>query len=1096
MKRLFALALAALAAVPVAAVESDGLFNSLSYRLVGPFRGGRATAVSGVPGDPMTYYMGTTGGGVWKTNDAGRTWQNVSDVVRQLKPLTEPEVMGEVDPRLAELGLLREPVGGLPAAQPIWERRAGDPFGSASIGAVAVSPSDPNVVYVGTGSACPRGNISAGDGIYRSNDAGHTWRHVGLPKAGQIARIMVHPRNPDVVYTAVLGSIFGPNPERGVYRSTNGGLTWDKVLFVSDEAGAVDLAMSAANPRILFAAIWQASRSPWNMISGGPGSGLYKSVDGGNTWVELTKGLPRGVKGRIAVAVSPAAPNRVWALVEHDDGGLFRSDNAGEKFRLVSDNRDLRQRAWYYTHLEADPQDAGTVFVLNVMFWKSVNGGESFRPIRTPHGDNHALWINPDDPSNMIEANDGGANITFNGGRSWSSQQNQPTSEIYRVTVDDQSPYWLYGGQQDNSAVAIPSRSPGGIAWRDWYAPAGCETATVAVDPRNPQITYGGCYGGSIGRYDRRLEHQQEVMAWPQMAVGQQAKDLKYRFQWNAPIRLSPHDPAVLYHCANVVLKSTDEGRTWSEISPDLTRDDESKQGYAGEPITRDNTGVEVYGTIFAFEESPDRPGLLWVGSDDGLVHISDDGGASWRDITPDGMPEWGTVNAIELSAHDPGRAFLAVHRYREDDFSPYIFRTNDFGATWIRLTDGRNGIPNDHFVRVMREDPERRGLLYAGTEYGLYLSFDDGASWQPLQLNLPVTPITDLAVKRGDLVVATQGRSLWILDDLTVLHQLDDRVREATHHLFAPRAAVSWVDGSGGRSRGATGQNPPFGVTIHYLLPDGLDDDDAEEVRLEILDASGGVLRSLSSRTPERRAPNPWRVMFPELSEPVLLDARAGANRYVWNLALADADLVDDAVLWGTPSGPRVPPGTYRARLSVGDWSETLSFEVVQDPRTDIPRRDLESRFELARAVWRELSRSHDAIRTIRDVRAQVEELAERIDDEAVTSAADEISDSLRSIEERLHQTKSKSSQDILNFPPQLDNQLLYLQGVVESALGAPTPSSVKRFEELRGELDSVHIELDTVLEQRLPDFERALAETGVARVVVRTSTTVRTQD
>ncbi len=1056
---------------------SDELFNSLEYRLVGPFRGGRVTAVSGVPGDPMTYYMGSTGGGVWKTTDGGLTWFNVSDVVRQLEPKPAPEIMGEVEPTMAELGLLREPLGGLPDNLQ-WERRPGDAFGTGSIGAIAVAPSDPNVVYVGTGSACPRGNVSPGDGIYKSTDAGDTWRHVGLPEAGQIGRIVIHPKDPDLVYAAVLGNIFGADPQRGVYRSTNGGLSWSKVLYVSEDAGAVDLAMDPANPRNIYAAIWQARRTPWTMISGGPGSGLYKTTDGGNTWVELSEGLPGGVKGRIAVAVSPAAPNRVWALVEAEDGGLYRSDNGGEKFRLVSADRELRQRAWYYTHLEADPKDANTVYVLNVMFWKSIDGGENFRPIRTPHGDNHALWINPDDPDNLIEGNDGGANISFNGGRSWSVQSNQPTSEIYRVTVDDQFPYWLYGGQQDNSAVAIPSRSPGGIDHEDWYAPAGCETATVAVDPRNPNITYGGCYGGSIGRYDRNLEHTQEMMAWPQLAVGQQPKDLRYRFQWNSPIRISPHDPNVLYHCANVVLKSTDEGRTWSEISPDLTRDDDSRQGYAGEPITRDNTGVEVYGTVFAFEESPHRAGLLWAGSDDGLVHISDDGGANWRDITPANMPEGGTVNAIELSAHDPGRAFIAVHRYRENDFRPYIFRTTDYGASWRLLTDGRNGIPADHFARVVREDPDQTGLLYAGTEFGIYASFDDGASWRSLQLNLPVTPITDLAVKRGDLAVATQGRSFWILDDLTVLRQMAEGGAMTTPHLFTPHTVVRWVDQSGGGGRGAVGQNPPFGAVVHYLLPAGLDEEDADEVTLEFLDAAGEVLRSLSSQNPERRAPSPWRRFFPELAEPPLLDARAGANRYVWNLALADAGLVDDSVLWGWPGGPTVAPGTYQVRLTVGEWSQTASFEVVQDPRTEVSPAAMHEQFALARKIWEALTRSHEAIDRIRDVRGQIEAVSGRVDDEAVTAKADEISKALTAIEEKLHQVKNESSQDVLNFPPQIDNQLLYLQGVVESTLGAPLQSSVERFDELEAELDGYLAELDAVIDLRLPELERMLGE------------------
>ncbi|HSN54645.1 MAG TPA: sialidase family protein, partial [Candidatus Sulfomarinibacteraceae bacterium] len=520
-----------------------------------------------------------------------------------------------------------------------------------------------------------------------------------------------------------------------------------------------------------------------------------------------------------------------------------------------------------------------------------------------------------------------------------------------------------------------------GIERQDWYEPAGCESATIAVDPRNPMITYGGCYGGSISRYDHEVQHSEEIMAWPQLAVGQQAADLKYRFQWNAPIRISPHDPSVLYHCANVVLKSTDEGRTWTEISPDLTRDDALKQGYAGEPITRDNTGVEVYGTVFAFEESPHREGLMWAGSDDGLVHLSEDAGGSWRDITPAGMPEWGTVNAIELSAHAPGRALIAVHRYRLGDFRPYVFRTDDFGASWRLLTDGANGIPADHFVRVVREDPERNGLLYAGTEFGMYTSFDDGASWQPLQLNLPVTPITDLAVKRGDLVVATQGRSYWILDDLAALHQLAAASETAGPRLLEPRPAVRWVDRSGAGGRGSSGRNPPYGAVIHYLLPEALDAEDSAEVKLEVLDDAGEVLRSLSSQTPEPQAPSPWRRFFPELAEPPLLDARAGANSSVWGLTLADAGLVDDAVLWGWPGGPLVPPGSYEARLTVGDWSDTVRFEVVPDPRLEVPQEALEAQFELARDIWQALTRTHETISRVRGLRTQVEAVAGRAD-------------------------------------------------------------------------------------------------------------------
>jgi photosystem II stability/assembly factor-like uncharacterized protein len=1072
-----------------AASIPDELLNSMEFRLVGPYRGGRVTAVAGVVGDPMTYYMGSTGGGVWKTANAGVSWRNVSDVMRELDPVAEAQIMGQVDPELAEAGAVRPPVEGLPQG-PARKRRAGDPFGSASIGAVAVAESDPNVVWVGTGSACPRGNVSPGDGVYRSTDAGESWRHMGLEEAGQIGRIVIHPTDPDVVYVAVLGNIFGPSAARGVYRTTDGGLSWDKVLFVSEEAGAVDLVMDPTNPRVLFTATWQARRSPWTMVSGGPGSGLFKTTDGGNTWRRLTNGLPRGDLGKIAVAVSPAFPKRVWALVEHDEKpGLYRSDDGGRKFRRVNTSRELVQRAWYYVHLTADPQDANTVYALNVAMWKSVDGGATFRPVRTPHGDNHAMWINPDNPHNLIEGNDGGANISFDGGRSWSVQSNQPTSEIYRLTVDDQWPYWLYGGQQDNTAVAIPSRTAdGGIERRHWYAPAGCETATVAVDPRNPEITYGGCYGGSINRFDRSLGYQQQIMAWPQMAVGTSAADLKYRFQWNAPIRISPHDPSVLYHCSNVVHRTTDEGANWEIISPDLTRDDASRQGLAGEPITNDNTGVEVYGTIFAFEESPHRAGLLWVGTDDGLVHLSDDNGASWKEITPAGMPEWGTVNSIELSAHDPGRAFIAVHRYRENDFTPYIFSTDDYGVSWTRIADGSRGIPARHFVRVVREDPVRKGMLFAGTEYGLHLSLDDGASWQSFQLDLPVTPITDMAIKRDDLVIATQGRSFWILDDLGPVRQMTGGIGADEPHLFSPRTVTRWADAAGDRwpSDGAAGKNPPFGAIIHYLLPETPEGEEAVEVVIEILDASGQVLRPMSSETPEKQAPNTWRNLFPEFFDPPKLDARWGANRWVWNLRLPDATMIDEAVLWGSAAGPMVPPGTYQVRMTVGEWSATESFDVVVDPRQEIEPEALEARYQLAREIWNELSRSHELIDTCATVRSRVEGWSERVDTEEFASLSAEVVERLDGVEGAIRQTKLESSQDMLNFTPKLDNQLVYLRSVVEAAPGHPTTASRERFAELQAELDGIETTLDTVLTNDVPKLEAMLEAMGVPRIGV----------
>ncbi len=1012
------------------------LFQAMEYRLIGPFRGGRVTAVTGVPSQAHTFYMGSTGGGVWKTTDGGGSWKNVSDGF----------------------------------------------FEAGSIGAIAVSRSDRNVVYAGTGSACPRGNVSPGIGIYRSTDAGQSWEHVGLRQAGQIAKLAIHPEDPHRVYAAVLGNVFGPNPERGVFRTLDGGKTWEKVLFVDERTGAVDLAMDPNNPRILYAAMWQVERKPWTLIDGGPGGGVFKSFDGGANWKKLQGGLPEGVLGRIGVAVA-ANSERVWVIVETDqeeEGGVYRSDDSGKSWKRVSRNRDLRGRAWYYNHIIADPQNLNTVYVMNAGFHKSVDGGRNWERIRVPHGDNHDLWIHPDNPEIMINSNDGGANVSYNGGRSWSSQSNQPTAEFYRVTVDDQFPYRVYGAQQDNSTISLPSTIPGGITpEQHWEEVGGGESGHIAVDPRNPRVVYAGNYIGQITRLDLDRGHRRDVVAYPQMHDGLAGKDIKYRFQWNAPIRISRHDPNLLYHTSQFVHVSGDEGQSWKVISPDLTTNRAEYQEIPGGPIQHDHTGVELYTTIFAFEESPHQAGLLWAGTDDGRVHLTRDGGRRWVEITPRDMPQEGTVNTIELSKHDPGRAFIAVYRYRRNDFQPYIFRTDDYGAHWKRLTDGSNGIPDDHFVRVVREDPDQRGLLYAGTEFGMYVSFDDGAHWQSLQLNLPRTPITDLAVHRKDLVVATQGRSFWILDDLGPLHELAQQAVSSDLHLFQPRPAYR-TQMRGFRDP-AGPQNPPRGAILYAYFAEK----PKEAVEIEILDASGSLIRAFKGSA------EPADTDSEEESTADRIEIETGMNRYDWDLNYAKPDLIEKAVFsLSYTGGFSAPPGLYQVRLKVGEWSQTRSLRVMKDPRWEASDEDLLAQFELTRQIHDQLEQTHQAIRTIRSIREQANAMAKRAVEaghgERIEHARAALSEKLDQIEQQLIQTRSEGRQDPINYPPRLDNQLAYLYTKVNGQDARPTAGSYELFSDLNAQLAVQLDRLQEVRNQELQKFTQLLDEEGVPRIVL----------
>jgi photosystem II stability/assembly factor-like uncharacterized protein len=1015
------------AAVAPAPVGFDTMhFRALQWRQIGPFRGGRVTAVAGVVGQPLVHYMGATGGGVWKTTDGGQTWQPISD----------------------------------------------RHFTAGSIGAIEVAPSDPNVIYVGTGESPIRGNVSPGDGVYRSTDAGRTWTHVGLRDAGQIGAIRVHPRDHDLVYVAVLGHAFGPNRERGVYRSRDGGRTWQQVLFRSDSAGAIDLSMDPTNPRIIYAAFWQAVRRPWELVSGGPGSGLFKSTDGGATWTEITRnpGLPRGMVGKMGVAVSPVNPDRVWALVEAEDGGLFRSDDAGATWTRVNEDRRLRQRAWYYTHVHADPRNLETVYVLNVQFLKSVDGGRTFTTIQGPHGDHHALWIDPDSPTHMLNGNDGGATVTYNGGASWTSIENQPSAQMYHVTTTNDFPYRVCGAQQDNSTICIPSRTSGnGIGRGTWEILGGCESGYIAVRPDSTDVSYAGCYGGYLERHDRRTGQERNIMVWPDNPMGHGAAALRYRFQWTFPIVLSPHDPAVLYASGNILFRSTNQGQSWTPISPDLTRNDSTKGRPSGGPITRDNTSVEYYGTIFAVAPSPVDRNLIWAGSDDGLVHLTRDGGTTWQNVTPRDLPEWALISIIEASPHDAGTAYLAATRYKLDDFTPYIFKTSDYGRTWRRIT---NGIPAGHYIRVVREDPARRGLLYAGGEFGVYVSFDDGANWQSLRRNLPVVPVHDMVVWRNDLVLATHGRSFWILDDLTPLHQLADSVAGADVFLYRPRDAHRF---GGGPGFGTVGRNPPNGVVLHYYLRSVPD----SEVTVEFLDSTGGLIKRFSTRGTRERGDRIDTLV-------------AGLNRFVWDARYADASTFQGIVMWGgNTRGPVAPPGGYQVRLSVGGRSWTRRFAILPDPRLGTTPEDYARQFELLISIRDRLTDAHDAVVRIRDLKEQLEAISQRLRDMAGTEAIRQRADTMRrrlsAIEEEIYQVRNRSSQDPLNYPIRLNNRLAALASVVASADARPTDQSYAVFEELSRLLQAQLDRLREMVEADVPAFNALVRERDVPVLSLR---------
>jgi len=1021
--------------------------KALKYRNIGPFRGGRALAVAGVTTQPSTYYFGATGGGIWKTTDSGATWAPVSD--GQLK--------------------------------------------SGSVGALAVSESDPNVIYAGMGEACVRGNAANGDGVYKSVDSGKTWKNIGLPDSYHIGRIVINPRNPDIVFVAALGHLFGPNEERGVFRTTDGGKTWRKVLYRDPDSGAVDLAMDPSNPNLIYATFWQIRRKPWTFESGGKGSGLFQSTDGGDTWNEITRneGLPKGVIGRIGVAISPANPERVWVIVEAAEGGVYRSDDGGKKWQRTNSENSLRQRAWYYSHIFADPKSAETVYVLNTSMWKSVDDGRKFSMIRAAHGDRHGLWIAPNDPDRMIESDDGGATISSNGGRTWSSEDNQPTAQFYRVALDEDYPYHVYGAQQDNSTVRIASRSDGrGIGERDWYDVGGGESGWIAPDPRNSQIVYAGSYDGLLTRYDHSTEQTRNVTVWPDNPMGYGAEGMKYRFQWDFPLVFSQHDPSKLWAGGNILFETTDEGRSWKAISGDLTRNDRTKQGPAGGEITKDNSGVEYYDTIFAIAESPVEKGLIWVGSDDGLIHVTRDGGGHWANVTPKEMPEWIQINSIEASPHDAETAYVAATMYKWDDFRPYLYVTHDAGKTWAPMN---HGIPDHSFTRVVREDPNHKGMLVAGTETGMFISFNAGADWQPFQLNLPLVPITDLAFhkREQELVVATQGRAFWILDDVPLLYQLSpgaklslDALKEPAH-LFQPKDAVRGARGGFViPSSRPVGENPAGGVAIYYSLAEK--PKDKEEITLEILDREGKLVRKFSNVEKKDEGPgDPEEEAFGPPRGADKLPAEAGLNRFVWNLHYADATKFPGLIMWaGNVTGPTAAPGKYTAKLTAGGESQTQSFTVRADPRLKTQPQDYAAQLALALQLRDKLSAVNQAVIEIRDARKQ---LARYEAVEKVKDSAKALDKELTEVEEALYQTKLKAGEDALNFPIKLNNKLAALKGAVEESDAAPTRQEQQVFEDIATQSNAELEKLKRVLEGDLPAFNKQVRDANIPAVALK---------
>ena len=1020
-------------------VVDTSYLSTMNWRLIGPFRGGRSVAVAGDPDHQFVFYFGGVDGGVWKTTDAGANWFNISDKY----------------------------------------------FKNSSIGAIEVAPSDPNVIYVGTGESDFRGDVTYGEGMYKSEDAGKTWSFIGLAATRHIARIQIDPRNPDIVYVAALGRAFGPNNDRGVYKSTDGGKTWKRVLFVNDSTGAVDLAMDPANSRILYAAMWQVQRLPWGFTSGGKGSGLYKSTDSGETWKKISDndGFAKGILGRIGIAVSPANPERVWTEVEAKEGGIYRSDNGGKTWAYINQDRNLRTRPWYFSRIVADPKNENTVYLLNVEFFKSIDGGAKFKLMRVPHGDNHDLWIAPNNPERMIEANDGGATVTMDGGKSWSTLDNQPTAQFYHVTTDNSFPYRILGAQQDNTTVSIASRSDrGAIGMKDYYSVGGGESGYIAVSPTDPNIVYAGSYGGLITRYNTKTMQANVVSPWPDNPLGWAAKDIKYRFQWTFPIVIPKNDPNSIYATANVVFKSTDQGHSWKIISPDLTRADSATMVSSGGPITKDNTSVEYYGTIFAFAVSPLNKNVLWAGSDDGLIHVSTDGGKSWNNVTPKELPQQARINIIDPSHFEEGAAYVAATRYKFDDEHPYLYKTTDFGKSWVKIT---NGIPDDDFTRVIRQDPVQRNLLYAGTETHVYVSVNDGQDWQLLSNKLPIVSVRDLAVHGNSLIAATHGRSFWVLDNLSYLRQLAEK-DYTSKVLFAIHPAVRFDQGMPQFKVPNAGENPPNGPMINFYLKQLPD-----SASLSILDSTGALVKTFKCETKKPEAKEKGPMSFFNRGEQTSIVVKKGANRFVWNMHYPDPHKIKGAIVWGSTSGALAIPGKYYAEIKVNDKTYKEPFEIVKDPRVSATHEDYVRQFELSMKIRDKMSQITDAVNRIHEIDGQLQDQMERVKGQSyasgVDSAAKKISEKLKEIEGVLYQYRSHAPEDPLNFPLETYEKLGSLQGDLQSADVAPTAQDDEVYSELAATADAQISKLDEVISKDVADFNGMIKTLDVPAVIVK---------